>query len=810
MSLVQYNNFNQPNLNGLVDINSDNITTTSISTGEIIVNGENIVDDVLDNKRKLTKIDYDDLEDVTEIDSDLLLTGSILLDDVIITKEELKYLDDARSNIQAQIDAEADDISSLTTRVTTNENDILALEQKTTKISYNSISDTTTADGNFTVSDELNVTSELTLKDDPTFAGYTFLLNTNGKYLYFRVKDMAGNIRTFQIHHTQIYTTIPMYLDGNVTVNTGKLLFIGDNSNVLRYLANPDVNAGMRYENRINNYYTNFLQRNSSGGEQTVFRLHFDKIVSMIRHDFNDGVTIGEDFYTMKYISSFNPAAGMTYDNKINNYYTNFIQRDISGNEVGVLRLHNSKIDSLIRHDFAGETNFNGTINFNDDINFNSAITSPVVINNTLTLQNIIHTPGTNYIIENTTNTGSFTFRVRDVDGIVRNILISQFGNISGLNDVGCNKVLMGSTTLRQDGSVFSGAVTFNGTNTYTGSNTFNGSIVSNNSVTFNNGLSMITGSLSQQLAAGIVQFTFLSSGTNIFKASDYFGRINMTSTDPAQNRITQTILSGDTINQHNNMKYTIMRYISGTGTSTSAILALVENTSQNQFAFYPSLPGGAFNPIVDNQSRTLLANGTGSQNNNSLVFTCWATTRVGMKIKATPSVSTSEIWAGTTNITVNSNTGTSMNNVNSIGFTGGKTVDGNFGNIYTATLLTSISMTDNTETTLSDGLVLPAGTYTISWNITFIIDNSGTNVAFCYGCYSTSTSSFTNNTILTSEYKNYTIPVGNFFSLTGQDFVHFGTSTTIYLRGLVAHNKGANHVMFHNTFSNLKAIKIC
>ena len=91
-----------------------------------------------------------------------------------------------------------------------------------------------------------------------------------------------------------------------------------------------------------------------------------------------------------------------------------------------------------------------------------------------------------------------------------------------------------------------------------------------------------------------------------------------------------------------------------------------------------------------------------------------------------------------------------------------------------------------NTETSLSSGLVLPAGTYNISWNITFILQTSGTGIYYCYGCYSTSTSSFTNNTILTSDYKSNTVPVDNFFSLSGQDYVHFATSTTIYLRALV------------------------
>ena len=82
--------------------------------------------------------------------------------------------------------------------------------------------------------------------------------------------------------------------------------------------------------------------------------------------------------------------------------------------------------------------------------------------------------------------------------------------------------------------------------------------------------------------------------------------------------------------------------------------------------------------------------------------------------------------------------------------------------------------MTDNTEESLSSGLVLPAGTYNISWNITFIIQTSGTGIYYCYGCYSTSTSAFTNNTILTSDYKSNTVPVGNFFSFMGSRFCTF------------------------------------
>jgi hypothetical protein len=321
----------------------------------------------------------------------------------------------------------------------------------------------------------------------------------------------------------------------------------------------------------------------------------------------------------------------------------------------------------------------------------------------------------------------------------------------------------------------------------------------------------MITGSLSQQLASGIVEISAFSSGTNIFKGSDYFGRINMTSTDAAQNRIVQTIISGDlTTGNANLFKNTQIRQTTGGVNTNMPILDCFETSTNKKFHILMNSFSGSYNAINESGSISNVCIGP-SQNNGILTYTIWAQQRSGFKFKVNSTNYRTEIWGGNSqSIILDNNTGTSITNVSSIGFTGGKTVDGNFGNIYTATLLTSISMTDNTETSLSDGLVLPAGTYNISWNITFIIDNSGTNVAFCYGCYSTSSSSFTNNTILTSEYKNYTIPVGNFFSLTGQDYVHFGTSTTIYLRALVAHNKGANHVMFHNTFSNLKAIKIC
>jgi hypothetical protein len=782
MSLVQYNNFNQPNLNGLVDINADTIITDTISTTEIIINGENIVDDVLDNKRKLTKIDYDDITDTTEIDSNLTvsdelkignithtpganyiienetstssltlrhkdfnlviraltidqfinvngindlrinklfvggnqinfnayndavikttklsynsgtntttldsslnLTGNLLLDAVTISKDELKHLDGVTSNIQAQLNAEADDISSLTTRVTTNENDISVLEQKTTKITYNSGTDTT------------SVNSKLTVSGETTFNG---IVNLNDNLYQYQTTFLYKNL---------VFTT------SNV-----RLLVLGGTIELtqqeLSYLSGLTNNIQFQIDNNINDITALEIQMNNAIDDITALENKTNKI---------------------------------TYDS----------------------------------------------------VNDITTINSKVNINGTLTLQNVIHKPGANYEIENTTNSGSIIFKVRDVGGTARSITINQFTNVSGINDVNCNKLVMGGTILRENGSVFNGAATFNQF------------FVLNGFANFNNDITM-TGSLSQILTAGITQS---STGTNTFKGSDFYGRINMTSTDFAQNRITQTILAGDLTTPNANLfKNTQIRQNTNGSTTNMPILDMFETATNKKMQVLMNPNNGSYNPMNEAGGVSNICIGP-TQNNAILTYTCWASQRVGFKFKTSSSTNyTSEFWAGnSTNMIMDSINGTSMTNVASIALSGAgnRTIDSNFGSIYTATLLTAVSMSSSTETNLSNGLVLPAGTYNISWNINFIIQTSGTNVDGYYGCYSTSTTAFTNNTILTSNFNGSTISVNNVFSLTGQDYVRFNSSTTIYLRALVGHNKGANHVVFHDPFSHLKAIKIC
>lgn len=84
MSVNKFSNFSMPSLNGLVDINADNIDSDVITTDVIFVNGVDIAQQIQANAQKLTAISY--TPTTTTISSDVLLpngnidvTGEIYL-----------------------------------------------------------------------------------------------------------------------------------------------------------------------------------------------------------------------------------------------------------------------------------------------------------------------------------------------------------------------------------------------------------------------------------------------------------------------------------------------------------------------------------------------------------------------------------------------------------------------------------------------------------------------------------------------------------------------------------------------------------
>lgn len=61
-------------------------------------------------------------------------------------------------------------------------------------------------------------------------------------------------------------------------------------------------------------------------------------------------------------------------------------------------------------------------------------------------LNNIVHTPSTEYTITNPNFGGSVKFQNYDSNGTMRYLLIDQFINLSGINDLRCNKLYISGT----------------------------------------------------------------------------------------------------------------------------------------------------------------------------------------------------------------------------------------------------------------------------------------------------------------------------------------------------------------------------
>ena len=79
----RFSNLSTPNLNGLIDIKADLITSSTTSTSQLFINGVDVSDEVQNNKQKIialqqitTGITYSDTaaSDLTTIDNNVKMT----------------------------------------------------------------------------------------------------------------------------------------------------------------------------------------------------------------------------------------------------------------------------------------------------------------------------------------------------------------------------------------------------------------------------------------------------------------------------------------------------------------------------------------------------------------------------------------------------------------------------------------------------------------------------------------------------------------------------------------------------------------
>ena len=162
-------------------------------------------------------------------------------------------------------------------------------------------SNTLDVSGNSFFKNQIDVTGDMTIRDpanptgnsltayyDPASAGFRFRNNVNNGYMYFTVKDGAGNFKNFQFQSTQAFMDIPLYVANNSTISYNRNLYLGDSNLTVFYgasasfIPNTSTTSGLVFFNKglANNakYYTNFTHYNLSNVEVPTLRMSFEEV----------------------------------------------------------------------------------------------------------------------------------------------------------------------------------------------------------------------------------------------------------------------------------------------------------------------------------------------------------------------------------------------------------------------------------------------------------------------------------------------------------------------------------------------------
>ena len=182
-------------------------------------------------------------------------------------------------------------------------------KQKLTGITYTPTPTPTTK-----LVNNLDITGQLIIRDTtdpninmgifylPAGAGFRFINNVLNGYMYFSVKDGAGNIKNFQFSSSQFYANMPMYCDNNFNVSFNHDFTLGDTNFTtyfigasLKYVPNSSVTSGLVFYNKgLNNntaYYTNFTHNDLTNTETPTLRMNYNNIWSKVPHTFENSIT---------------------------------------------------------------------------------------------------------------------------------------------------------------------------------------------------------------------------------------------------------------------------------------------------------------------------------------------------------------------------------------------------------------------------------------------------------------------------------------------------------------------------------------
>ena len=146
----------------------------------------------------------------------------------------------------------------------------------------------------------------------------------------------------------------------------------------------------------------------------------------------------------------------------------------------------------------------------------------------------------------------------------------------------------------------------------------------SNIQLQLNNKLSLFGGSISGDLSVSYnttLQNVYINGPLAVSSVSSFSGAMTVYNTITTNNNITQTgttattnrfiqpRISGDTLGNPNVLKYTQIRYNSGSASGTgNAGLQVIDDVNGSSLTFLPNASGGSYNSIVQTNDRLIMS----------------------------------------------------------------------------------------------------------------------------------------------------------------------------------------------------------
>lgn len=216
----------------------------------------------------------------------------------------------------------------------------------------------------------------------PAGAGFRFINEQANGFMYFSVKDGAGNIRNFQFSSGQVYSNIFMYVDNGLNVSYNNQLTLGDSNGAgtwfgMRqiYIPNPSSSAGFVFYNKgLNNnteYFTNFTHNNLSNVEVPTLRMSYANIWSKVPHTMESTLSVAGNLTL-----TGNLIANSTTITPVQLSYLNGTSSNIQTQLNNKLDLTGGTISGNIT--ISGTTTLNAQLNLNDVLFVSSTTILPV------------------------------------------------------------------------------------------------------------------------------------------------------------------------------------------------------------------------------------------------------------------------------------------------------------------------------------------------------------------------------------------------------------------------------------------------